>query len=371
MNPARHYPDAARARRGAACLAVLVAVLSTGLLLPLSGAQAATTVPLGTAESFAVLAGSTITNTGPSTVTGDIGLHPGTSVTGFGTLTQNGSLHVANGVALQAKNDLTVAYTNAAGQTPVTRVPTELGTTTLTAGVYDSAAGTFGVTGPLTLDGQGNPDAVFIFKMASTLTTASASSVNLINGADICNVFWQVGSSATLGSNSTFRGTIMADQSITLNNGATIQGRALAREGAVTMNTNTITNTACAAPADTENDTPVADDTPTDGDTPVDGDAPSDGDASEGTPTDGDTTEGTPTNGDTTGGTSTDGGTTGGTPTDGDTTGQVTRVPSGGVAAGGGSGAVPGGVPQLVVWTLLLVAAAGTAGVAVRRRVRV
>jgi hypothetical protein len=126
-------------------------------------------------------------------------------VTGFDDVTHEGSLHVTDDVALQAKTDLDTAYTNAAGQTPVTEIPTELGGTTLKAGIYDSAAGTFGVTGTLTLDGEGDPDAVFIFQMGSTLTTASASNVALINGADLCNVYWQVGSSATLGSNSDLR----------------------------------------------------------------------------------------------------------------------------------------------------------------------
>ena len=125
-------------------------------------------------------------------VAGDVGLHPGTAVTGFGpgadAVTQDGPLYVADGVALQATSDLDTAYTSAAGQTPVTEIPTELGGTTLSAGVYDSASGTFGVTGPLTLDAEGDPGAVFVLQMGTTLTTASASTVNLINGADVCNV---------------------------------------------------------------------------------------------------------------------------------------------------------------------------------------
>ena len=266
MHLARHLSDAAHMGRRAATVALLAILFSTGLLLPLSGAQAATTVPLGTAESFAILAGSTITNTGQTVVTGDIGLHPGTAVTGFGpgadAVTQNGSLHVADGVALQAKNDLDIAYTNAAGQTPVTQVPTELGGTTLTAGVYGSASGTFGVTGPLTLDGEGDPDAVFIFQMGSTLITAAGSSVNMINGADVCNVFWQVGSSATLGSNSTFVGTVMADQSVTLDTGAAVQGRVLARVGAVTMDSNVITTTACTTPEEPPVEEPPVEEPP-------------------------------------------------------------------------------------------------------------
>ncbi len=161
------------------------------------------------------------------------------------------ALHATDAVAAQAKVDLVTAYNDAAGRTPVTTVATELGGQTLTAGVYNSASGTFQITGTLTLDAQGNPNATFIFQMASTLVTASASSVNVINGGTACNVYWQVGSSATLGTASTFRGTIMALTSISLTTGATIEGRALARNGAVTMDTNTITQAACQAPTTT------------------------------------------------------------------------------------------------------------------------
>ncbi len=329
MKLAHHLPDAARVRRGASSLAVVAALLS--LLLPLSAAWAATTVPLGTADSFAILAGETITNTGPTSVTGDIGLHPGSAVTGFVDVTHDGSLHIADGVALQAKDDLTIAYNDAAGQTPVTTVPTELGGTTLTAGAYDSASGTFEVTGTLTLDAQGDPNAVFIFKMESTLVTASASSVNLINGASLCNVFWQVGSSATLGTGSTFRGTIMALQSITLNTGATVEGRVLARNGSVTLDTNTITNAACTTASGTT------------------------------TTTTGTTTTTTGTTTTTTGTTTTTTGTT-------TTTDQVGDVPVGGVDTGGGGvDTAPGGM-SLLFGVLILVAVGGTVGIAARRR---
>ena len=217
--------------------------------VPASAQQAP--VGLGTAASFAVLAGETITNTGPTTITGDVGLHPGTAVTGFASVTLNGALHATDAVAEQAKVDLVTAYNDAAGRTPVTTVATELGGQTLTAGVYNSASGTFQITGTLTLDAQGDPNATFVFQMASTLVTAPASSVNVINGGTACNVYWQVGSSATLGTASTFRGTIMALTSISLTTGATIEGRALARNGAVTMDTNTITQAACQAPTTT------------------------------------------------------------------------------------------------------------------------
>ena len=206
-----------------------------------SGASAATLVPLGTAANFAVLAASTITNTGATTINGDLGLSPGTSVTGFPPGQVNGTVYTADAVAVQAQNDLTVAYNNAATQPVTATIGTELGGTTETPGVYNSAAGTFGITGTLTLDAQGNPNAVFIFQAASTLITASASNVVLVNGAQASNVFWVVGSSATLGTNSTLQGSILALASITVTTGTTIDGRALARNGAVTLDTNTIT----------------------------------------------------------------------------------------------------------------------------------
>lgn len=220
-------------------------------------------VGLGTADSFAVLAGTTITNTGPTTITGDVGLHPGDSVTGFDDVTLSGELHVTDAVAEQAKVDLVTAYDDTAGRGPVSTVATELGGQTLVGGVYDSAAGTFGITGTLTLDAEGDPDTVWVFQAASTLITASNSSVNLINGADACNVYWQVGSSATLGTGSEFVGTILALQSITLTTEATVEGRVLARNGAVTMDTNTITNAACATPTPTPTTTTTPTTTPT------------------------------------------------------------------------------------------------------------
>jgi hypothetical protein len=156
-------------------------------------------VGLGTADSFAVLAGSTITNTGPTTITGDVGLHPGTAVTGFDSVTLDGEQHIDDAVAEQAKVDLVAAYDDAAGRTPVTTVATELGGATLLGGVYDSETGTFGITGTLTLDAEGDPNTVWVFQAASTLITATDSGVDLINGADACNVYWQVGSSRPSG----------------------------------------------------------------------------------------------------------------------------------------------------------------------------
>jgi type VI secretion system secreted protein VgrG len=224
------------------------------MTLPVMGASVQEAVNLGTASSFTILAGSTITNTGTSqiggTAGGNIGLHPGTIFTGQTSATISGSVNLADAVALQAKNDLQVAYNDAIGRTPVDRIGTELGGTIVKPGVYDSADGTFQLTGTLTLDGEGNPNAVFVFKTASTLITASGSNIVMINGATSCNTYWVVGSSATLGTNSSFIGQLMAQASITANTGATIQGKLLALTGAVTLDTNTITNDICAfAPA--------------------------------------------------------------------------------------------------------------------------
>jgi hypothetical protein len=221
---------------------MLVIVMATLIGSQTSASAATVPVPLGTAANFAVLAGSTVTNTGPTIISGDLGLSPGTSVTGFPPGQVNGTIHAADSVALQAQTDLTAAYNNAAARPVTATVPVELGGTTKSPGVYNSPAGTFGITGTLTLDAQGDPNAVFIFQAASTLITAAASNVTLVNGAQASNVFWVVGSSATLGTNSTLQGTVLALTSITITTGASIDGRALARNGAVTLDTNTITD---------------------------------------------------------------------------------------------------------------------------------
>ncbi len=239
-----------------ACYPVAVLALSLAALaaIPTTSFAAQPTVGLGTASSFAVLAGQTVTNTGVTTIGGsaggDIGVFPGSAFTGQDTVVQsNGAVYLADegGVALQAQSDLTTAYDDAAGRTPATTIPTELGETTLTPGVYTSESGTFEITGTLTLDAEGDPDAVFIFQTSSTLVTASDSSVNLINSARACKVFWQVGSSATLGTGSYLVGHVLALTSITANTGAEVYGQLLARNGSVTLDTNTITNDVCAA----------------------------------------------------------------------------------------------------------------------------
>jgi len=197
---------------------------------------------------LAVLAGSTITNTGTSEITGDVGLHPGTEFTGQGTATVYGTVYMTDAVALQAKIDLATAYNDTVGRATDETISADLGGRTLTPGVYTSTS-SMAITGTLTLDAQNDPNAVFIFKVGSTLTTASASEVKLINGAQSCLIFWQMGSSATLGTDSDFAGSILASESITATTGAKIQGQLLALTGAVTLDSNIITNICVTTPA--------------------------------------------------------------------------------------------------------------------------
>jgi len=233
-----------------------VVVVGAAVMTPAGVADAAQApVGLGTAGSFAVLAGAGVTNTGPTTINGDLGTFPTTSISGAASMTITGTNHGGDAVTQGAKTDLVTAYNTAAGEGPTTAVPADLGGQTLTPGIYNSAS-SLGLTGALTLNGGGNPNALFVFQAGSTLTTASASSVVLTNGAQACNVFWQVGSSATLGTGSSFRGTILALTSISVTTGTTIVGRALARNGAVTLDTDTITTPTCTTPTGTTVTTP-------------------------------------------------------------------------------------------------------------------
>jgi Ice-binding-like len=237
-----------RHHRLAAAAGLLVAAL---LILAPVAFSAQAPVGLGTTDSFAVLAGSTVTNTGPSVISGSVGLDPGSAVIGFPPgIVLAGTTHVSDGVALQAKNDLVTAYNDAAGRSSTATVSGDLAGRTLTPGVYTSAS-SLGLSGALTLDAQGNPSAVFVFQAGSSLIVGSGSQVNLIGGAQACNVYWQVGSSATVGTGSAFVGNILALTSITMTTGATLNGRALARNGAVTLDTNTITRSTCAADSTT------------------------------------------------------------------------------------------------------------------------
>ncbi len=243
---------------------LIIIFLVVGITLGLVNTiNAATAVNLGTADAFAILAGSTVTNTGTSVITGDLGLSPGTSVTGFPPGTITGTQHITDATASQAQIDLTTAYNAITSQPCLQNLSgQDLGGLTLTPGVYcfDTSAQ---LTGTLTLDGQNDLNSVFIFKIGSTLTTASASVVSLINDAQACKVSWQVGSSATLGTNSTLQGNILALTSITLTTGANINGRVLARNAAVTLDTNIVSRAICAVPpTSTPTPTPTLTSTP-------------------------------------------------------------------------------------------------------------
>ena len=225
--------------------AVRLFTLSFLLLTLFAVGAYADSVNLFTAGSYAVLAGQTVTNTGPTVLNGDLGLSPGTSITGFPPGTVNGTINQTNGAAAQAQLDLTKAYNKAAGLSSTGSLPGIVTNgTTLTSGVY-SFTSSAQLNGQLILTGK--PGSLFVFQIPSTLTTASASSVIFINsltGKPMTdkNIFWQVGSSATLGTTTSFEGNILALTSITLTTGATITcGSALARNGAVTLDTNVIT----------------------------------------------------------------------------------------------------------------------------------
>ena len=194
---------------------------------------------LGSANSYGILAGSTVTCAGaPGQINADVGVSPGSTTTGFPPCVITGATHLADAVAGTQQGRLTGAYNYLASRACGTVVtPADLGGRTLPPGVY-CAATSMGVTGTVTLDGQGDPNATFIFQIGSTLTTGTGANIALIGGAQAKNVWWQVGSSATLGTGTTFRGSILALTSITLVDNATMLGRALARNGAVSLGTN-------------------------------------------------------------------------------------------------------------------------------------
>jgi len=218
-----------------------IIVLGVGVMLPRQDATAGQApVPPGSAARFAVLAATTVTSSGATTVNGHLGVSPGTAVTG--SLKVSGMIHAGGRTAAGAQNDLTTAYKDAAGRTvDAITVAGNLGGLTLTPGLYKSTSSLEISSGDLTLDAKGDTNAVFIFQTASTLTTTIGRHVILSGGAKAANIYWQVGSSATLGTVSVFKGNILALTSITLQNGATVEGRLLARTAAVTLDTNTIT----------------------------------------------------------------------------------------------------------------------------------
>jgi len=233
------------------CLLLAASACGSGLRDPAvtgekTGALVRTTSVLGTAQAFAVLAGSTVTNTGPTVVNDNVGVNPGSAITGFppGMLTA-GTLHSADALSLQAQNDATAAYLELAAR-PCQFILTgqDLGGKTLKAGVYCYTSEAK-LTGTLVLDAENRADAIFVFKVTSQLTVASNASLRLINGATPCNVFWQIGSSAVIGTRASFVGNILALTSISLATGASLDGRALARTGEVTLDSNRISDSTC------------------------------------------------------------------------------------------------------------------------------
>jgi hypothetical protein len=268
MSPVRSSRQSSTLRRGVRRFGGLaVAAMGVAMLLPATSASAATTAPgLATAGSFAVLAGSAISNTGPTTITGDVGSFPTNTLTGFNDVTLHGARPGAD-VVNQAKTDLGNAFVQARESGPPAQVGTELASLVpVLPGVYHSNH--FGITGTMTLNTLGNPNAVFIFQSDFELTTATDSRVEVLNGSVACNVFWEIGSSATLGVRSHMVGTVMAGASITATTSATIEGRLLAGTGAVTLDTNTITRPDCDA-GGTTTTTPTPTTSPTTTPTPT------------------------------------------------------------------------------------------------------
>jgi hypothetical protein len=237
-----------------ALIGIALCFVITAILFAIPIAANAAPVNLATAQPFVVLGGAGVTNTGPSVLNGDLGVTPGTSLSGFGApAVVNGATHANDAVAAQAQADLTTAYNVAAGQ-PIAPgnelTGLDLGGLTLSPGAYGYSSSAQ-LTGQLTLDAHGDPSAQFVFVIGSTLTTASASSVVLTNGASPCNVFWKIGSSATFGSGTAFEGNVMALESISLNSGVTVLGRALARNGEVTLINDVLTLPGCATETST------------------------------------------------------------------------------------------------------------------------
>jgi len=361
MHQSRHActSSSRRSRSGSlavaslAVAAVAASGLGAALLAPASAFAATATVGLGTAATYSVLAGQGVTNTGPTTLSADLGTSPSAAVTGFPPGVVGGATHAADAAAGQAQSDLTTAYDDAAGRPSTAAVPADLVGSTLTPGVY-TAAGPLGLTGTVTLDAQGDPSAVFVIQAPSSLTTGSGSRVSLVNGAQACNVFWQVSSSVSLGTTSGFAGTILALTSVSVGTGATVDGRALARNGSVTLDDDAFISSTCGNTTSPigSGTTPVVTPTPAPSSTP----APS------------------PTPGGSTGGGT--GGTTGGsTPTPSPTSGVPTSsTPPGDVPPPSGHLPRTGGDGVRLVIELALGTAALAAGIvaviAVRARRR-
>lgn len=235
-----------RAGIGAFGTPALVALLVL-LAPPASAASYEDAVGLGTADPYSVLAGSTVTNTGPTTLSGELGVSPGNAITGFPPGLAGGAIHAGDAGAASAQSSLTAAYLDAESRAPTgTGLGSALAGGTFLAGVYN-ASSSLDVSGAVTLDGEGDPNAVFIFQVGASLTTASSTSIVLTGNTQACNVFWQVGASTTLGTGNSFAGTVMALTSISVGTGTTVAGRALARNGAVTLDDDVFSNPACVS----------------------------------------------------------------------------------------------------------------------------
>ncbi|MGI8721749.1 MAG: ice-binding family protein [Geodermatophilaceae bacterium] len=233
-----------------AAVAVLAMAVAAIVILGAGEEETPPEVSENTALSFAVLAGGTVQNTGPSVINGDLGgAKPGEAITGFPPGIVNGDQHAADAVALRAQSDLTAAYYDAENRSSVAALPDTLDGLTLPPGVYTKES-ELGLSGTLTLDGQGDKNALFIFQAVSSLVTEDSGAIELINGAQACNVFWQVGTSATLGADTSFVGSILAFTSVSLQAGTTVEGRVLARNGTVSLDNNTITRPTCDSPPD-------------------------------------------------------------------------------------------------------------------------
>jgi LPXTG-motif cell wall-anchored protein len=251
--PSARQPRVGRNHPGRARWALAPALVATAAMLLVTSHPAEAgivpTVTMGTAANYSVLGATTVTNTNASVLAQSVGLSPGSSIVGFppGIVLAPSTIEAANPVTLQAQNDLITAYNDAAGRVvEFTQTNPDLVGQTLVPGVYAaSAKAPLGLSGQLILDGQNNPNAVFIFQTDSTLITSTGSTIELINGASECNIFWQVGSSATLASGSVFVGNILALTSITVQSAVVVHGRALAQTGAVTLDNDTFTQPSC------------------------------------------------------------------------------------------------------------------------------
>ena len=234
-------------RRRSISILSAIAIASTGLILSMAPAsRAATFVSLGTADNFAVLAGAGITNTGATTIVGDIGTHPTITYVGSGSVTQSGTYHAGDAVTQTAKTDLSTAFTSLAGQVPVTLTTAAVAGGTLTTGIVNSAS-SLNLSGNIVLDAAGNANAVFIFQAVSAIITAPSTKITIINSGQACNVFYVAGSSVTIDTATQLVGNVLASANITDNGGSTVSGRLLAKNGSVTLNNTSVTRATCAA----------------------------------------------------------------------------------------------------------------------------